>query len=616
MIAATIFVYWPLQGFDFLGYDDDLYVYDNFKVLRGLTAETITWAFSTTWTGNWHPCAWISHMLDVEAFSLNSGGHHWSSLIWHILNAILLFSVFLSMTGKTMRSVYVAALFALHPLHVESVAWVSERKDVLCAFFWFSTMLTYCWYVKRPSGWRYLAILSLFALGLMSKAMIVTLPFVLLLMDYWPLGRYQRAFPANDGYKNRHDIQACIFHRLVCKVSYYPRRIWLMIEKIPLMLLAFAVSVMTYWAQYESGAVRSLDAVSLSVRFANSLVSYILYMKKMILPVDLAVIYPHLGMPSLWLIILAILVLFSLTATVVWLRKQYPELMIGWFWYLGTLVPVIGIVQVGSQAMADRYTYIPLVGLFVMITWGVPSIFRNNLRNKTLIICLALVSLFLSISVSRFQVGIWRNNVSLFEHALSVTQENSIAHNNLGATLFDAGSFEEAGRHYREALRIRPDFSVARKNMGDYLLQRCDYLGAMREYGLVLKERPGDSEAHKGMIMTLAAMGNFQEAESLFQKYLNSDSQDNKNKLLYWGNILIKVGKHKEAVEHFGMMLRQYPGDPRVHNDLGVVLMRMDRVDSAIDHFRTAQILQPNYLNAMKNLAIAMRKKDENEKRI
>ena len=370
LATVTLILYWPVQSFDFV-YDDELYITNNRPVQGGLSLEGAKWSFTTFHAGNWHPLTWISHMADVEAHGLLAGSHHWTSVLIHAGSAVLLFFVLSIMTRSTWASTLVAALFALHPLHVESVAWISERKDVLSGLFWILTMGVYAYYVKRPTIGRYLLVLLSFVLGLLSKPMVVTLPFVLLLLDYWPLGRFAVANTAFDRWvlRSASSGQSAVLR--------------LIIEKVPLLILVVPVCVIAFLAQGSAGALQSLDKLPVLERIANAAVSYLEYIWKMFRPVDLAVLYPHSGMPPAWKIVSAVLLIASISAIAVRKARELPFLLVGWLWYLGTLVPVIGIIQVGSQSMADRYTYLPLVGLFIAVSWGMKSIVERLAEMQT-----------------------------------------------------------------------------------------------------------------------------------------------------------------------------------------------------------------------------------------
>ena len=411
LVMATLAVYWQVQNFDFVNFHDDDYVYENRHVKEGLTLESVTWAFTTIHAGNWHPLTWLSHMLDSHVYGMNSGRHHLTNLLFHIANTLLMFMVFRKMTDSLWQSGFVAGLFALHPLHVESVAWVSERKDVLSTFFWMLTKWSYIWYVEHPVVRRYILVVLFFALGLMSKPMLVTLPFVLLLLDFYPLNRFQ--FQQSDGSANAQ--QKSIALRLI-------------LEKTPLFVLVAMSSAITFYAQKHGGAVASLKVIPLKARVANALVSYANYIGKMVYPSKLTVLYPHPGMLPWWKIAGACFLLVSISFLAIRVVKQSPYFAMGWLWYLGTLVPVIGLVQVGSQSMADRYTYVPLIGIFIIIAWGIPELVAQWRYRKIWLATLATVILTILMAMTWKQVGYWKNSITLFEHTLKVTTNNALPH--------------------------------------------------------------------------------------------------------------------------------------------------------------------------------------------
>ncbi len=390
LIIASFMAFWQVTRCDFINYDDDKYLTDNSHVQDGLTVEGITWAFTTGYAANWHPLTWISHMVDVQLFGLQPGWHHLTNLLFHLASTLLLFLVLHRMTKALWQSAFVAALFALHPLHVQSVAWVAERKDVLSTFFWMLTMGTYASYVAKPGLKRYLTLLLCFALGLMAKPMLVTLPFVLLLLDYWPLQRLEQKRPPQEGLSKDKSTTSPV--RIpVQPVGHWPLIRPLLIEKIPLFALAALSSIVTYLVQHHGGAVQSLETFPPGVRMANAFVSYITYMVKMLWPTNLAVFYPYPTSWPLWQVLGSAALLITITVLVIRGAKKRPYAAVGWFWYVGTLVPVIGVVQVGRQALADRYTYIPLVGLFIIVAWAVPELLKKwPYRKETLITLSAL----------------------------------------------------------------------------------------------------------------------------------------------------------------------------------------------------------------------------------
>ena len=481
LIAATLVVFWQVTGHGLLAYDDDVYITDNLCVQDGLTRDAIQWAFVTRLNANWHPLTWISHMVDYELYELDPLGHHLTSLLLHMANVVFLFLVLRRMTKSLWKSGFVAALFAIHPLHVESVAWVSERKDVLSTLFWIFTMWAYIRYTERPILSRQLLVVAVFALGLMAKPMLVTLPFVLLLLDYWPLRRLKQA-----GAKAR-DLALSAFDL-----------VW---EKIPLFALAVASSIVTYQAQQTGGTVAAFDKLPFSVRAANALVAYVGYIGKMIWPRGLCALYPHRegGLPE-WQVIGAGLLLVCVTVFVILMGRRRPYLAVGWLWYVGTLVPVIGLVQVGEQAMADRYTYVPLIGLFIMIAWGIPDVLgrgdaetrrrgdvavpAEGFRDRVVLPAVAAAVIGAFMVCSWIQVGYWQDDLSLFRHATEVTKDNYIAHANVGTALASRGRTEQASEEFREAIRIQPDAPKPHYNLAVMLYQMGEYSEAWKELHL------------------------------------------------------------------------------------------------------------------------------------
>ena len=518
LIAATLAVFWRTLDNNFINYDDDNYVTANQHVQAGLTGESISWAFTSTVENNWHPLTWISHILDWQRYGQNPMGHHLTNLLFHIATVLLLFVVLYWMTKRVWRSAFVAALFAIHPLHVESVAWVAERKDVLSTFFWLLTMLAYVWYVERPKARRYILVVALFALGLMAKPMLVTLPFALLLLDYWPLKRLLAG--------RRHSWRGLI------------------LEKSPLFALSAASSVVTYFVQ--KGAVSSFDVLPLWMRVENAAVSYVTYIIKAIRPDNLAVIYPYPrhGLP-IWEVVGAALLLVAISVVVLRCARRLPYLSVGWFWYLGTLVPVIGIVQVGLQAMADRYTYVPLIGIFIIIAWGVPDLLRSRgLSQSGYVAVPAAIIIIGALTAATWkQVGYWRDSVTLFKHALACTKDNYVAHSNLAAALVRRpGELDKAIAHCHAALRIQPDSAEAHFNLGNALSRQGKPNDAIAQYREALRANPGDPEVHNNLGAALTAQGRTEEAIIHYKKALRirPDCAETHNNL---GNALSMQGK-------------------------------------------------------------------------
>ncbi len=577
LALATFAVFWQVRHHEFISFDDNIYVFDNSHVKAGLTPKGLVWAFTSSHGSNWHPVTWLSHMLDCQLFGTEPGRHHLINLLLHIINTLLLFAVFRQMTGAVWQSAFVAGAFALHPLHVESVAWVSERKDVLSTLFWLLTMAAYLRYVKHPKVSGYLLMLFVFALGLMAKPMLVTLPFVLLLLDYWPLGRFQ------DKRAEIRNSQGFRWHL-----------VW---EKIPLFGLSVISCIITLLIEGK-GVGMSLDSAPLKVRLLNIPIAYLTYLGKMLWPSKLAVFYPHTGDNlAMSESIVAGLLLVGVSIFVIWLAPRHRYLLVGWLWYLGTLVPVIGLVQVGLQARADRYTYVPLTGLFIMIAWGMPELLaRWRYRKAVLSLSAAAVLLALGIT-SWFQAGYWQNDVKLYEHASLVVPNNWWARNNLGIALSSQGKLDKAVGCYRQALQLEPSLAEVHYNLGLALKLQGKLDEAITHFRQALQVAPNDAESHNMLGMTLQQQGKIDEAIGHYKKALeiNPDLAKAHNNL---GNILFAQGKFEEAAGHYRKALEATPDDTDVHYNLANALKSQGKLNEAVGHYLYVLKVNPNDVEA------------------
>jgi protein O-mannosyl-transferase len=473
LVVATLALYNPVSRNGFVNFDDDRYVTGNAQVRAGLRWSTVTWAFTSLDQANWHPLTWLSHVLDCQLFQLNPAGHHYTSLLLHAANALLLFLILQWFTGYTARSLMLAALFAVHPLNVESVAWVAERKTVLSMFFFLLALAAYGWYVRRPGGVRYMALALLFACGLMSKPMVITFPLVLLLLDYWPLGRlaWGQASAAEGG---------CPY-----ALSSQPLRA-LCIEKIPLLALSAGSALITMIAQRSGGAVLTSAAHAPLLRFENAILCYALYIKKALWPSHLAALYPYPHALPAWEVFTAALFLLAVTGVVL-TNREHRYLVVGWFWYLGTLAPMIGLIQVGNQAMADRYAYLPLIGLFIMIVWAAAD-WAGARHLSTKLLAAAGLAILLALSVvTHIQLSYWHDDLTLWAHALAVTQNNFVAENNLASALIQQGRTDEAISHFRAASALEPQDATSQLNLGIYAQEHGDLQQAAARYDYVLQ---------------------------------------------------------------------------------------------------------------------------------
>ena len=582
LLAVTLAVFWQVKHYQFVNYDDDVYVTDNPHVRMGLQKEGVIWAFTAVHAGYWIPLTWLSYMLDYEFYGLNPGGFHLTNVLLHLLNALLLYLVFRRMTGARWRSAFVAGIFALHPLQVESVAWVTERKDVLSTLFWMLTLLAYLRYAERPRTTGYFAVLTAFSLGLMAKPMLVTLPFVLFLLDFWPLHRLgpSARLPVTKPEKSGKSI---------LPRTTLSSLLW---EKVPFLALAATAGVLAYFTQDIGGAVRTLKGWPLNLRIANVLVSYVTYLAKAIWPYRLAVFYPYPQTIPLWQAAGAGLLLVAVSILVIRARRRCPYLAVGWLWFFITLVPVIGLVQVGLQATADRFTYVPIIGLAIMVAWGVPDLLEPYRSRLVVLAVSSSIALSLLTARSWVQVQYWRNSTVLFEHALQVTHRNYLAHNNLGAALFYQGKVEEAIDHYYQAIQIRPDYDRAYFNLGNAFAELGNIDTARRYYAKAPSFEP--AEAHNNLGRALAIQGKIEDAIANYLEALalKPDLAEAHNNL---GDALARQGEFAEAIDSFSRALALDPKMAETHDNLGRALARQGRIAEAIEHFSRALALKPDF---------------------
>jgi tetratricopeptide (TPR) repeat protein len=584
LAVATLALCNPVNRHPFVNYDDDRYVTENPHVRQGLTADTFKWALTSTEQANWHPLTWMSHALDVSLFRLNPAGHHFTSILLHAVNVILLFLLLIWATNRFGPSLFVAALFALHPMQVESVAWVAERKNVLCTMFFFLTLWAYGWYARKRDWKRYLAVVALFAAGLASKPMVITLPFVLLL-DYWPLSRLR------DGNAEANQMHPALpWSRLV-------------LEKLPLFVLSAASAVITMQAQQASGAIRTTAEVSFRVRISTAMYAYAMYLWKMIWPARLAPLYPHPGDTlASWQVLVAALVLLSVSV-LVWRMRAQRYLLVGWCWFLGTLVPVIGLVQVGEASMADRYAYIPLIGIFLMISFGAADLAQQRKISLAPAIPAAIILVALALATHR-QIGYWQSNDALWSHALAVTENNFVAEDNLGGALILEDKEEEAHAHFEAAARINPKDPMSRSNLGTYYQTHNRMREAIAEYDAAV-ELTSDpillSLTYANLGAAHLSLGEYEAAHQNFDESLRL----NPGQFKAWlglGLMAEKQGNVGEAITDLSRSVDLQPTS-QAYLELGRLLTQTGHVPEALDAYQQALKISPELVEAQQAMA-------------
>lgn len=575
----TLAVYSQVLTHQFINFDDDTYIWANPMVMAGLTARGFAWAFTTFHCANWHPLTWLSHMADSQLFGLNAGGHVFVNSLLHVANAVLLF-VFLSRaTRARWQSAIIAALFALHPLHVESVAWASERKDTLSTAFGLLCLMAYGRYVSAPSWKKYSFVALWLALGLMAKPMLVTLPFVLLILDYWPFARLE----------GRPTVSAGV--------------VWPLIrEKLPLLLVVVPSACVTYIAQAQGGAVSGLSIEPLSWRLANALRSYAKYLYLTFCPRDLAIYYPtiHDTIP-IWQWGLALILLVAISLLVLVNARKRPYLVVGWLWFVVTLLPVIGLVRVGSQAMADRYTYIPSIGLFIAIVFGFADLAAAWRLNRAFVVSATGIAVVLLSCLTALQISRWRDSETLFGYILSIDSENAVAQNNFGSALGAKGKPAEALPHFAEALRLDPRYFDALGNMGQALWEQGEAAQAVGYFERALEVKPDSAKTHWQLGLTLEGLSRNDDAMQQFQAAARLAPQDPVMHI----NLGIKLAQKSqfpEAVEQYEQALQLDPNNAEAHNNLGLVLFALGREEEGLREFSTAIRLKPDFAMARDNL--------------
>ena len=553
LIIGTLGVFGNSLRFDFVNYDDPAYVTANDHVQHGFSREAVVWAFTTTRMGNWNPLTWLSHILDYRLYGPDPAGHRLTNILFHLGSATLLFLLLQQTTGYLWRSALVAALFAFHPLRVESVIWISERKDVLSTFLFLLTLFAYVRYARRPGTGRYLLVAFLFLLGLLAKPMLVTLPVILLLLDYWPLNRFGPA----QGDSSRHSTAE--------RAPVFP----LLIEKIPFLILSAVISAVTIWAQRYEHAMMSMEDYAFPARLSNALLAYVKYLGMMFWPTDLAVLYPLPGEVQGVHAVLALLLLLGITVAAALASRRRPYLLMGWLWYLVTLVPVIGIIQVGLQSMADRYTYIPSIGIAMVAVWGIADVVPER-RRRNILVPLACAVLIVFMGGTYRQAQYWTNSLTLFSRALKVTRNNRIAHVNLGDALGRYGRYEEAMVQYQMALRIKPD----------------------------------DAFAYYKLANDLDLMGRTSDAVPYYRRSLQINDRDphiHSN----FGIVLMRLGRVPEATDHFVRAIQLDPGLADAHYNLGLAFVSSGRLEDAVKEFAETLRIDPSDVDARMNLESA-----------
>jgi protein O-mannosyl-transferase len=595
LISITLLVFWQVHNFAFIHYDDSDYVYENPHVVNGLTNNSVIWAFTTNRSSNWHPLTWLSLMLDCQLFGANPGYMHLMNLLFHIANTLLLFAVLRKMTGALWPSAFVAAAFAIHPMHVESVAWIAERKDVLSTLFFLLTLAAYTNYVKRPGFIRYVLTLLLFALGLLAKPMLVTLPFVLMLLDYWPLLRFAaNGRPLEEIGEQKTD---CAFRKLSTGQ--------LIIEKIPFIVLSVVSSVITFLVQFRGIAIVHIDTLPLKDRVANAFLSYARYTGKLFWPQKLSVFYPFdVSSFAFWQVAMCVLLLLVISIFVIRFGQNRKYLPVGWFWFIITLVPVIGLVQVGLQAFADRYTYIPYIGLFIMIAWGLRELLSKWPQLK-IALGLSMVTALTILGICTYtQVSYWNNSFTLFSHAIKVTKNNYIAYNGLGVAYNSIGRYQDAIESYKQTIKSKPDYAMAYFNLGVTYWKLGRYQDAIEHYKQAIIIKSDYADAHYNLGVVYNSIGRYQDAIESYKQAIQI-KPDYAEAYINLGAAYGKLRRWKDEVEAYKQTIKIKPDYVEAYFNLGISYDENNRLQDAIDAYKQAIKIKPDYVEAYFNLGVA-----------
>jgi protein O-mannosyl-transferase len=608
LTTVTLAVFWQVNQFDFINFDDPVYITENSYVKSGLTLEGVRWAFSSKYFGLWNPLVWLSFMLDYQFHGLNPGSYHLTNIILHILSTLLLFWLFCRMTGAIWKSAFVAAVFALHPLHVESVAWIAERKDVLSAFFWMLTLCLYVYYTEKPLLKRYLLVLSSFVFALLSKPMVVTLPVIMILLDYWPLKRFE----------SRTDNWL----------------LWQLKEKLPFFVLSALLIIITFYTPDEQEI--NIKSFPPSARLANAPVAFVTYLGKTFWPHDLAVFYPFPSQIPIWQVMGNTFLIIVISAIVIVLVKRLPYLFTGWLWFAITIAPVTGIKQIGDFAMTDRYHYLPSIGIAIMLAWGVPLLFPGKKTRKNILFPMAIALLSFLTFFTWKQCGYWKNSSILFSHALQATKNNYLAHNNLGLALFAEGKTEEAVTHYNEVIRIRPSDVLPYHNKAIVYAKLGQYQLAIENYNDAIRIKPDNADSYNSRGTIYAKLSQYQPAIKDFTKaislkpdfadayynrgtvYHNLGQQrsalddftrainlkpDNISAYFNRGNIYINLGQYQLAIDDFNKAIILDHASVYLYNNRGFIYLMLGQYKEAVEDYSKAISLKPDYADAYNNRA-------------